>query len=134
MSADHIHPILVNFTAALVPSSLGSDVLGRITRRRSFGHAAWWMLFYAVLITPLTAVAGLRWKHSVADSVPPALLHTHQWLGITLALLFLLLGFWRRRIHVRGCAPGAGYLTCLLSVVVLLAYQGSLGGGMLFGS
>jgi len=32
LSPEHIHPILVNFTASLVPASVFSDVLGRVTR------------------------------------------------------------------------------------------------------
>jgi uncharacterized membrane protein len=133
VTADHIHPILVNFTAALVPASLVSDMLGRLTRKRSLTYAAWWMLLYAALITPLTAAAGLRWKRAVSDSVPPATLRTHQWLGLTLALIFLVLALWRRRIHVSGGMASPPYLVLLFVAVILLIYQGSLGGIMLFG-
>ncbi len=61
-SWQNIHPILVNFTAALIPASIASDLLGKVLRRQSFGDAAWWMLFYAALITPLTALTGWLWK------------------------------------------------------------------------
>lgn len=53
-----LHPILVNFTAALVPASLLSDVLGRVLKRDTLLHAGWWMLLYAAAVTPLTALAG----------------------------------------------------------------------------
>lgn len=53
MELPPLHPILVNFTAALVPASFVSDVLGRFLRRESLRSAAWWMLLYAAIITPL---------------------------------------------------------------------------------
>jgi hypothetical protein len=45
VSDHHIHPILVNFTAALVPISLGSDILGHAfhgesLRSTDFGRCA----------------------------------------------------------------------------------------------
>ena len=44
---DHLHPILVNFTSALMPASIASDAAGRIFRKASLHSAAWWMLIYA---------------------------------------------------------------------------------------
>src|SRR5947209_11960223 len=87
----HIHPILVNFTAALVPASFLSDLAARVSVRRSLANSGWWMLLFAACITPFTGLAGLMWKKSVADMAPPELLRTHQWLGITLALLLIVL-------------------------------------------
>src|SRR5438270_5919353 len=97
-SPDHIHPILVNFTTALVPSSFGSDVLGRVFRKQSLHDAAWWMLAYAAAITPFTGLAGLLWKRSVGSALPPDMIATHQWLGIALAVLLLGLTFWRWKL------------------------------------
>jgi len=129
----HIHPILVNFTAALVPVSWFCDVVGRGSRKQSLTEAGWWTLLLAACITPFTGLAGLMWKKSVADMVPPDVLRTHQWMGITLAIVLILLAIWRGRIHARSSAPTAGYLAIGLIVVMALVYQGSLGGEMLFG-
>jgi len=82
---EHIHPILVNFTAALVPASFGSDVLGKIVRKPSLHAAGFWMLIYAAAITPFTAIAGYIWKRSVASALSPVQIAVHQWLGISLA-------------------------------------------------
>jgi len=49
---DHLHPILVNFTSALVPASVASDSAGRIFRKPTLHSAAWWTLIYATAITP----------------------------------------------------------------------------------
>jgi len=129
----HIHPILVNFTASLVPVSLFCDVVGRASRKQSLTDAAWWTLLLAACITPFTGLAGLMWKKSVAGMVPPEVLRRHQWLGITLAAALVLLAIWRWRIQARNSAPAAGYLVIALIVVAALVYQGSLGGQMLFG-
>jgi uncharacterized membrane protein len=131
---EHIHPILVNFTAALVPASLGSDVLGKIFRKTSLQAAAFWMLLYAAAITPFTAIAGYVWKRSVASALPADQIMMHQWLGISLAVLFLALGAWRWRLHSRNLVPGVSYFVFCVVVVLALVYQGTLGGQMAFGS
>ena len=131
---EHIHPILVNFTAALVPASLGSDVLGKIFRKTSLHAAAFWMLIYAAAITPFTAIAGYVWKRSVASALPADQIMMHQWLGISLAVLFLALGAWRWRLHSRNLVPGVSYFVFCVVVVLALVYQGTLGGQMALGS
>jgi uncharacterized membrane protein len=132
-SPDHIHPILVNFTAALVPVSFFCDLVGRTARKQSLTDAGWWTLLIAACVTPFTGLAGLMWKKSVADVVPADLLRTHEWLGITLAVVLILLAIWRGRIHARSSTISAAYLVIVLIVVAALAYQGSLGGAMVFG-
>jgi uncharacterized membrane protein len=129
-----IHPILVNFTAALVPASLVSDVLGRTLRNQSLISAAWWMLVYAAAITPLTALAGWLWLRQIGDMDHPQMA-VHKWLGTALALGLLGLLSWRWRIHRRTeSAPSWLYLTCTAVVVAALALQGHLGGTMSFDS
>lgn len=132
-SPDHIHPILVNFTAALLPVSIGSDILGRSFRKQSLQDAAWWTLLYATAITPFTAIAGWLWKRSVVAGLPAETIFTHQWLGISLAVAFVILAIWRWSIYSRREPPGAAYLVVALIVVLALIYQGTLGGAMVFG-
>jgi plastocyanin/uncharacterized membrane protein len=130
---EELHPILVNFTAALLPLALLSDILGRIFRRQSFHHAAWWMVLYAALITPLTAAAGWWWKSTQGSALPAKLITVHEWLGTTAVVLFVILAIWRWSIHKRQTAPSFAYLTYAVIVVLALVYQGSLGGRMVFG-
>src|SRR4051812_9647620 len=58
VSAYKLHPILVNFTAALVPVSVGSDILGRIFGKQTLRDTGWWTCCFAAVITPFTAIAG----------------------------------------------------------------------------
>jgi uncharacterized membrane protein len=132
-SWQNIHPILVNFTAALIPASVFSDALGRLLGRASLNHAAWWTLLYATAITPFTAVAGWFWKKSIEAALPPDVIAVHQWLGISLAVAFVILAVWRWTIHRRGKRPGLAYLLLAALVAAALVYQGHLGGSMTFG-
>lgn len=136
-SPQELHPILVNFTAALLPLALLSDLLGRWFKRSSSSSslhsAAAWMVLYAAIITPLTGLAGWWWKSQSAGALPPNLITVHQWLGTSLAVVFAGLAAWRWRIHKRDSVPTIGYLVFTSIVVLALIYQGSLGGAMVFG-
>lgn len=129
-----LHPILVNFTAALVPASFVSDLLGRLLRKQSLTSAGWWMLLYAAVITPFTVIAGWLWRREMEGMDMPKMT-IHQWLGTALVAVFLFLVIWRWRIHRRpDGAPSGRYLTCATVVVAALVFQGHLGGKMSFGS
>lgn len=130
---EEFHPILVNFTAALLPLALLSDILGRLFQRQSLHHVAWWMVLYAAAITPFTAAAGWWWKITAGSSLPPNLITVHQWLGTSAVIVFAVLALWRWSIHKRDATPSFAYLTFALIAVAALVYQGSLGGRMVFG-
>lgn len=133
-SPQQIHPILVNFTAALLPLALLSDVLGRIFRRQSLHSAAWWMMLYAAAITPMTVAAGWWWKHAAGPDLPTRLITIHQWLGTATAVAFVVLALWRWSIYKRSVQPSIPYFACAFIAVLALIYQGSLGGAMVFGN
>src|SRR3954462_9761807 len=133
LSPEHLHPILVNFTAALVPASLASDMAGRLFNRQSLHNAAWWMLVYAAAITPCTAAAGLMWRRAVGDALPQEMIRRHQALGVTLVVLLVVLATWRWRIFKRDAPPSFLYLGFAVIVVLALVYQGTIGGEMAFG-
>lgn len=128
-----LHPLLVNFTAALIPASFVSDLLGRLLRRESLIAAGFWTLLYAAVITPLTAVAGWLWLNDVGDMGHAEML-VHKWLGTALAVLLLPMLFWRWRIKKRRAAPSAVYLVVSAVLVLSLTVQGHLGGMMSFGT
>lgn len=132
-SPQELHPILVNFTAALLPLALLSDLLGLWFKRSSLHSAAAWMVLYAAIITPLTGAAGWWWKIKSAGTLPPNLIAVHEWLGTSLALVFIVLAVWRWRLYRRNAVPNLAYLVFALVAVLALVYQGSLGGAMVFG-
>jgi uncharacterized membrane protein len=132
-SPQELHPILVNFTAALLPLALLSDLLGRWLKRSSLHSAAAWMVLYAAIITPLTGAAGWWWKIKSAGTLPPDLITVHQWLGTSLAVIFIVLAVWRWRLYKQNALPTLPYLVFAFVAVLALIYQGSLGGAMVFG-
>jgi plastocyanin/uncharacterized membrane protein len=132
-SPQELHPILVNFTAALLPLALLSDLLGLWLKRSSLHNAAAWMVLYAAIITPLTGAAGWWWKIKSAGTLPPELIAVHQWLGTSLAVLFIVLAVWRWRLYRQNAVPTLAYLAFAAVAVLALVYQGSLGGAMVFG-
>ena len=132
-SLENVHPILVNFTAALIPASVFSDLSGRLLRRESLVHAGWWALLYAALVTPFTALSGWFWKRSIEAALSADVIAVHQWLGIWLTFAFPVLVVWRWRFHKRGESPGLAYFVTAVLTLLALMYQGHVGGSMAFG-
>ncbi|CAN5380490.1 hypothetical protein BH09PLA1_BH09PLA1_32440 [soil metagenome] len=128
-----LHPILVNFAAALLPASVVCDLLARATRRESLRSAAWWMLCFAAITTPLAAAAGWLWYYQMGSS-DHAQMIVHQWLGSALAIVVIPLAVWRWRQHRQTTGPSTSYLIVACLLVLTLMFQGHLGGMMSFGS
>ncbi|HEX4055246.1 MAG TPA: DUF2231 domain-containing protein [Tepidisphaeraceae bacterium] len=129
-SSWRIHPILVNFTAALVPVSIFSDLAGRLFRRESLLTVGWWTMLYAGLITPFTAMFG--WLFWMPDDNGVKGMAIHKWLGTSLAALLIMLLVWRITIHRKKQSPGVAYLLVGICFVAALIYQGMLGGDQTF--
>jgi uncharacterized membrane protein len=125
-----LHPVLVNFTAALVPVSVFSDLAGRALKSEALRHTAWWTLFYATVVTPFTAITG--WLFWMPDDNGAAGMTIHKWLGTGLAVLLFGLFAWRWQLHRRQQWPTAAYLVAGAVFVAALAYQGHLGGQQVF--
>jgi uncharacterized membrane protein len=132
VSVYKVHPILVNFTAALIPISVGSDVLGWVFRKQSLRDTGWWTLCFAAVITPFTAVAGWLFWTEMDVGVPGMTIH--KWLGTSLAVLLVGLVLWRWWFFKGDRRPSVFYLLVALAVVGALVYQGHLGGDQSFGS
>jgi uncharacterized membrane protein len=127
-----VHPILVNFTAALVPVSVGADIVARVLKKESIRATAWWTLFIAACITPLTAIAG--WLFWMEDDVGVTAMTIHKWLGTAMAVVLVGLVLWRWWAYRKERWPSFVYLCAGIVVVGALAYQGHLGGDQSFGS
>ena len=135
ISWQHLHPVLVHFTTALLPASLASDAAGRVLGRGSLNQAAFWMVLYAAIATPLSAAAGWMWAGEIISGggVATRTLATHQYLGFVLAAGYVVLAAWRTRTFLLSNRPGIAYLVAASVVTAFLLYQGYLGGKMTIG-
>lgn len=135
LSWNHIHPVLVHFSTALIPTSLASDALGKYFKRESLTAAGWWMMLYGAFATPFTVLAGWLWGAQFSASASMSLpgLAIHKWLGTSLAIAFAMLALWRGRDFIAKRTPRIAYLITAALVVSALMYQGFLGGQMTIG-
>jgi uncharacterized membrane protein len=135
ISWNHIHPVLVHFSTALVPASLVSDAFGKYLGRNSLTVAASWMMLYGAIATPFTVVAGWLWAAGIpaaaAEHLPGLVLH--KWLGLSLAIIFGVMATWRSETSLGAGMPGLPYLILGAFVMAALMFQGFLGGQMTIG-
>lgn len=127
-----LHPMLVHFPAALLPVSVVCDVLGRFTRRASLAHAAWWMLLFAAIASPLAAASGWLWLFDM-DGMEGALISVHQWIGTILPLLLIALAVWRYRVYAQETVVSVAYLAAGLVMLLAMVVQGHVGATLTFG-
>lgn len=125
-----LHPILVNFTAALVPVSVASDFIGRFCKTESLRNTGWWTMFYATIVTPFTAITG--WLFWMPDDNGVTGMTIHKWLGTGLAVLLFGLFAWRCKLHRKNQWPPMVYFVVGAIFIAALAYQGHLGGTQVF--
>jgi uncharacterized membrane protein len=125
-----LHPILVNFTAALVPVSIASDLAGRLRKEESLRNTGWWTLFCATVLTPLTALTG--WLFWMPDDNGVLGMTVHKWLGTGLAVLLFGLFAWRLSLQRQHRWATAPYLIVGMIFVAALVVQGYLGGRQVF--
>lgn len=126
VSVTKLHPILVNFTAALVPVSVASDFLAAYFKKQSLRDTAWWTLLYAAIITPFTALAG--WLYWDKGDIGVTGMTIHKWLGTSLVILLAGLFFWRWQFYRQNREVSATYLVLAVALVTILVVQGHLGG------
>lgn len=128
-----IHPILVNFTAALIPTSFVADLFGAWLKKDGLRATAWWTLLLAAIITPFTALFGWIWFWTGSHG-SGTLISIHQWLGTAIALAVVGMAIWRGiRFKRGGNRPGWAYGIAAAILLVGVMVQGDVGGAMSFG-
>jgi len=125
-----LHPVLVNFTAALVPVSVAADAIGRWRKDESLRSTGWWTLFCGTAITPFTALTG--WLFWMPDDSGVTGMTIHKWLGMSLAVLLLGLFAWRLKLHRQKQWAEIPYLITGIIFIAALVFQGHLGGQQVF--
>lgn len=127
-----LHPIFLHFPVALLPVTAFFDLLGRMTKRPTLLHAAFFSLLAAAVMAPLAALSGWLWLNEMGEMAYLEM-RIHQWLGTAIPVLLIPLAVWRYRIHMQEKVPPSLFLSLLLLMLAVVTLQGHLGGRMTFG-
>ncbi len=126
-----LHPLLVNFTAALVPTSLLFDLLGGWRNNDRLRAVGCWTLLLAACLTPLTILFGWLWMGQMAD-MDHWQMPIHKWLGTSLGVALIALAMWRGWLYRRDQNPRWAYAMVAGLLLLAFAAQGDLGASMSF--
>jgi len=129
-----LHPILVHFPIALLPTAIFFEALGALLDRDFFRPAATWLLGLGLLGGIVATLAGL-WNEEavVAAGVPETAIDRHESLAfLTLAVFTVLLAM--RWLRGRRWIPEhpAVFFSIGLVGLALLGATGYFGGDLVY--
>ena len=129
MKLHELHPSLIHFPLALLPFSIGADLLGRATGNASLLELGRRTMPIAAASGLVAGVAGLMAQTEVkAKGTSMDLLKTHRTLN--LGLVALAGGMAVQR--AKSDKPSATYLALGLAGLALMTYSAYLGGAMVY--
>jgi uncharacterized membrane protein len=128
------HPISAHFTIALTASSFAFDAGALVFRVESLAAAGWWTLAASTVLTLLTLATGItsRLRLPMEEGEARSVLRIHMALGPTFYGLLLATTIWRAAFWERGVQVPIAYLGVLGAVVLVMSFQGYLGGELVY--
>ena len=137
----HIHPVVDHFTVAVLILAVATDLLASLfSTRQWLRYAALALIVVGVAAAWGSNLTGGWEAHKVRDAVKAAgglpydVLRRHAWLGDWLPWVFSVLVLWRIGVQLFGfmARTRALYLLVAVLAVIVLSYQGYLGGEMVY--
>ncbi len=129
MRLQEVHPALVHFPLALMPLSIGADLVGRTTDSDALMNLGKRTMPLAVAGGLVAGVAGLMAQSQVqAEGKALEQLKTHRTLNLGLVIAATAMAAYRARTE----KPGLGYLLAGLASLAVLNYSAYLGGSMVY--
>jgi uncharacterized membrane protein len=129
MRLQEVHPSLVHYPLALLPTSLTADLIGRVTGSPALLELGRQTMPLAAASGALAGVFGLVAQESVkTDDRTTDLLITHR--NLNLAVVTVLTALSAKRARVKE--PGWGYLAAGFAALATVAYSAYLGGHMVY--
>lgn len=129
MRLHELHPSLVHFPIALLPTSVGADLLGRVTGDDRLHDLGRLTIPLAAVGAALAGIAGfMAQEEVVVEGGAHPVLVTHRTLNVGV-LGTLVAMAWRRTRRER---PGWGYLGAGLATISAMSYSAYLGGHMVY--
>lgn len=133
MRKNPVHPIVVHFPIALLVTSFVADAAYWLTGFDTLRHTGFWMLVGASATGALTVAAGVfdMGRASLEGAVHERV-HRHMWIGICLYAVICALTLWRWSLFASDLRVTVLYLDFGLLAVALAAFQGWLGGELVY--
>lgn len=129
MKLQEVHPSLVHFPLALLPLSVGADLLGRLTGSEALLDIGRRMMPLAAGSAVVAGAAGLMAQTEVeADGEALEMLKTHRTLNLGLVTVASAMAAYRSGRE----RPSVGYLAMGLAGLATMAYSAYLGGAMVY--
>lgn len=129
MRLQEIHPALVHFPIALLPTSLAADALGRLTGSDALLEIGRRTMPLAAGSAVVAGIFGLVAQQTVElDDDTTDMLITHR--NINLGAIALTIAMASKRL--RRKRPGLGYLAAGLAGLGAVTYSAYLGGHMVY--
>jgi uncharacterized membrane protein len=129
MKLHEVHPALVHFPLALLPLSIGADLLGRVTGNEALRDLGRTTMPLAAVSGLVAGAAGLMAQTEVeADGRAMEMLKTHRTLNLGLVAIAGAMSAYRSRTE----KPGVGYLAMGLAGCAAMTYSAYLGGAMVY--
>jgi uncharacterized membrane protein len=129
MRLQELHPALVHFPIALLPTVLAADALGEVTGSETLRQVGKKGMALAAASTVISALAGLVAQEEVkAEGHAHDLLVTHRNLNLGLTALSLAMAASRAKRR----RPGLGYLLLGAAGLGVMNYTAYLGGHMVY--
>jgi uncharacterized membrane protein len=128
-----VHPLVVHFPIALLALSVTADLFAFFARIDSLRSTGWWAVVGAAIGGIVTVLAGL-FDMRRADLKEDVHVRVHRHMKVGFALLASIVGLtlWRWMIYKQGLSVTAIYLDCALLTMALAAFQGWLGGELVY--
>lgn len=129
MKLHELHPSLVHYPLALLPLSIGADVLGRASGNEELLELGKRTMPLAALSGVVAGVAGLMAQTEVnAEGTAMDMLKTHRTLNLGLVAIAGAMAVQRARKE----KPTSAYLGLGLLGIAAMAYSAYLGGSMVY--
>lgn len=128
-----VHPALVHFPIALMPLSIGADLLGALTGSPAMTRLGRQTIIPAAASALAAGLAGMVAQEHVnldSDQTRRTLI-THRNLNL-MATVSAGIMAWRRMSYRPNETPGAGYLGMGMGLLAGLTYSAMLGGKVVY--
>jgi len=133
-----LHAIVVHFAIGLTLISVFFDLIGTLLNRDSLKDAGLWTITLgaiAVVVAAITGIAEAKELSKEGAIIPEVVsyLKTHRNIGLLLLLLVPILAGLRIFVHVKkNKTLQFVYLGIAILVALVIAYQGNLGGKLVY--